>query len=50
LILFRLKNVKDAREKAPDGTTIEGRMQEIAKGTADDVKDCANGRRFVQIV
>ncbi|KAJ7326377.1 hypothetical protein DFH08DRAFT_941029 [Mycena albidolilacea] len=41
-VLIQLKNVKDAREKAPDGTTIEGRMQEIAKGTADDIKDCAN--------
>ncbi|KAJ7846349.1 hypothetical protein B0H14DRAFT_934544 [Mycena olivaceomarginata] len=41
-VLIQLKNVKDAREKAPDGTTIEGRMQEIAKGTAEDIKDCAN--------
>jgi hypothetical protein len=46
----RLKNVKDAEEVAPDGTTIKGRMQEIVKGTADDIKACANGRPFVQIV
>ncbi|KAJ7809646.1 hypothetical protein B0H14DRAFT_3759037 [Mycena olivaceomarginata] len=32
----------DPEEVAPDGTTIKGRMQEIAKGTADDIKACAN--------
>jgi hypothetical protein len=25
-------------------------MQEIAKGTADDIKACANGKRFVLII
>jgi hypothetical protein len=34
--------VKDADEIAPDGTTIKGRMQEIVKATADDIKACAN--------
>ncbi|KAJ6618743.1 hypothetical protein B0H10DRAFT_1794829 [Mycena sp. CBHHK59/15] len=32
----------DADEIAPDGSTIKGRMQEIVKGTADDIKACAN--------
>ncbi|KAJ7846409.1 hypothetical protein B0H14DRAFT_936649 [Mycena olivaceomarginata] len=41
-VLTQLKNVKDPEEVAPDGTTIKGRMQEIAKGTADDIKACAN--------
>ncbi|KAJ6610468.1 hypothetical protein B0H10DRAFT_411247 [Mycena sp. CBHHK59/15] len=41
-VLTQLKNVKDAEEVAPDGTTIKGRMQEIVKGTADDIKACAN--------
>lgn len=38
----RLKNVKDPEEIAPDGTTIKGRMEDIIKGTADDIKACAN--------
>ncbi|KAJ7115777.1 hypothetical protein C8R44DRAFT_213727 [Mycena epipterygia] len=41
-VLTQLKNVKDADEIAPDGSTIKGRMQEIVKGTADDIKACAN--------
>ncbi|KAJ7084934.1 hypothetical protein C8R44DRAFT_894044 [Mycena epipterygia] len=41
-VLTKLKNVKDADEIAPDGSTIRGRMQEIVKGTADDIKACAN--------
>ncbi|KAJ7126323.1 hypothetical protein C8R44DRAFT_980121 [Mycena epipterygia] len=41
-VLTQLRNVKDAEEVAPDGTTIKGRMQEIVKGTADDIKACAN--------
>ncbi|KAJ7228211.1 hypothetical protein GGX14DRAFT_346568 [Mycena pura] len=41
-VLTQLKNVKDSEEVAPDGTTIRGRMQEIVKGTADDIKACAN--------
>ncbi|KAJ7925171.1 hypothetical protein B0H13DRAFT_2314677 [Mycena leptocephala] len=41
-VLTQLKNVKDADEIAPDGTTIKGRMQEIVKATADDIKACAN--------
>ncbi|KAJ7093941.1 hypothetical protein B0H15DRAFT_147115 [Mycena belliarum] len=41
-VLTQLKNVKDADETAPDGTTIKGRMQEIVKVTAEDIKACAN--------
>ncbi|KAJ6560408.1 hypothetical protein B0H19DRAFT_1147563 [Mycena capillaripes] len=41
-VLTQLKNVKDAEEVAPDGSTIRGRMQEIVKGTAEDIKSCAN--------
>ncbi|KAJ6561494.1 hypothetical protein DFH09DRAFT_1160085 [Mycena vulgaris] len=41
-VLTQLKNVKDSEEVAPDGTTIRGRMQEIVKGTAEDIKACAN--------
>jgi hypothetical protein len=47
LIFLRLKNVKDTDEVAPDGSTIKGRMQGLVKGTADDIKACANGRQFV---
>ncbi|KAJ6481736.1 hypothetical protein C8R45DRAFT_1002875 [Mycena sanguinolenta] len=41
-ILTQLKNVKDVEEVAPDGSTIKGRMQELSKGTANDIKACAN--------
>ncbi|KAF7361998.1 hypothetical protein MVEN_00545000 [Mycena venus] len=41
-VLTQLKNVRDADEIAPDGSTIKGRMQEIVKATADDIKACAN--------
>lgn len=38
----RLKNVKDADEVAPDGSTIKGRMQDLIRDTAEDIKKCAN--------
>ncbi|KAF8208355.1 hypothetical protein K438DRAFT_1813864 [Mycena galopus ATCC 62051] len=41
-VLTQLKNVKDMEETAPDGTTIKGRMQELVKKTAEDIKSCAN--------
>ncbi|KAJ7777866.1 hypothetical protein DFH07DRAFT_796416 [Mycena maculata] len=41
-VLTQLKNVKDAEEVAPDGSTIKGRMQEIVKATVADIKACAN--------
>ncbi|KAK7042365.1 hypothetical protein R3P38DRAFT_2890069 [Favolaschia claudopus] len=37
-VLIQLKHVKDAEEVAPDGTTIKGRMQEIVKNTAENIK------------
>lgn len=42
LIFSRLKTVKDAEELAPDGSTIKGRLQELADLTAKDIKACAN--------
>ncbi|KAF8178104.1 hypothetical protein K438DRAFT_1978069 [Mycena galopus ATCC 62051] len=41
-VLTQLRNVKDVNETAPDGKTIKGRMQELAKKTAEDIKSCAN--------
>ncbi|KAF8516802.1 hypothetical protein JB92DRAFT_2909317 [Gautieria morchelliformis] len=41
-VLIQLKNVKDPAEVAHDGTSIQGRMQGLAQGTADDIKACAN--------
>ncbi|KAF8210104.1 hypothetical protein K438DRAFT_140561 [Mycena galopus ATCC 62051] len=41
-VLTQLKNVRDADEIAPDGSTIKGRMQEIVQAAADDIKACAN--------
>ncbi|KAJ7291055.1 hypothetical protein C8J57DRAFT_208463 [Mycena rebaudengoi] len=41
-VLTQLQGVKDSEEVAPDGTTIKGRMQELVKKTADDIKACAN--------
>ncbi|CAK5278153.1 unnamed protein product [Mycena citricolor] len=40
--LLQMRNVKDADQVAPDGSTIKGRVQVIAKETADDIKACAN--------
>ncbi|KAF7332467.1 hypothetical protein MKEN_00128800 [Mycena kentingensis (nom. inval.)] len=41
-VLTQLKNVKDADEIAPDGTSIRGRMQGVIQTTAEDIKSCAN--------
>ncbi|KAJ7481633.1 hypothetical protein FB451DRAFT_1236685 [Mycena latifolia] len=41
-VLTQLKNVKDADDVAPDGSTIKGRMQVIVNATAEDIKACAN--------
>ncbi|KAK6981220.1 hypothetical protein R3P38DRAFT_2664248 [Favolaschia claudopus] len=41
-VLLQLKNVKDADEVAPDGSTIKGRLQEIVNIATDDIKACAN--------
>lgn len=41
-IAYRLKDVADATKLAPDGQTIEGRMQQLCTGVAGDIKKCAN--------
>jgi len=41
-LLGRLKDVTDVTKVAPDGQTIEGRMQELCKNVAEDIKKCAN--------
>ena len=38
----RLKDVTDVTKIAPDGQTIKGRMQELCKDVAEDIKKCAN--------
>jgi len=38
----RLKDVKDVTKIAPGGQTIKGRMQELCKDVAEDIKKCAN--------
>ena len=38
----RLKSVSDPRQEAPDGQTIEGRMQGLCEIAAEDIKECAN--------
>ena len=39
---YRLKDVSDPKQAAPDGQTIEGRMQKLCEAVADDIKNCAN--------
>ena len=38
----RLKDVTDPKQTAPDGQTIEGRMQKLCEAVAEDIKKCAN--------
>ena len=38
----RLKDVSDPKQIAPDGQTIEGRMQKLCEAVAEDIKKCAN--------
>lgn len=38
----RLKDVTDAKQIAPGGQTIEGRMQKLCEAVAKDIKKCAN--------
>jgi hypothetical protein len=38
----RLKDVSDPKQIAPDGQTIEGRMQKLCEAVAGDIKKCAN--------
>lgn len=37
----RLRNVKDS-DKAPDGTTVQGRMQTLMDTIAKDITACGN--------
>ena len=39
---YRLKDVSDPKQIAPDGQTIEGRMKRLCKDVAEDIKKCAN--------
>ncbi|KAF9644577.1 hypothetical protein BDM02DRAFT_928516 [Thelephora ganbajun] len=41
-VLIQLKDVSDPKQVAPDGQTIEGRMQELCEAVAEDIKGCAN--------
>ncbi|KAF9242644.1 hypothetical protein BU15DRAFT_60359 [Melanogaster broomeanus] len=41
-ILLRLRYVRDPKQLFPDGTTIEGRMQQLMKDIADDITNCGN--------
>ena len=38
----RLRNVGDPDQKAPDGTTVKGRVQALLGGIAEDIKSCGN--------
>ena len=38
----RLKDISDPKQIAPDGQTIEGRLQKLCESVADDIKKCAN--------
>lgn len=38
----RLKDVTDPKQMAPDGQTIEGRMQKLCEAVANDIITCAN--------
>ena len=42
LNVHRLKDVSDPKKVAPNGQTIEGRMQELCAGVAKDITRCAN--------
>ncbi|KAG9021033.1 hypothetical protein FS842_006848 [Serendipita sp. 407] len=41
-VLLELRSIKDPRQTAPDGTTIEGRMQGLMQRIADDITKCGN--------
>jgi hypothetical protein len=38
----RLKDVSDPKKVAPNGQTVEGRMQKLCVDVAEDIKRCAN--------
>ena len=37
-----LNDVTDTKKIAPDGQTMEGRMQNLCEDVAEDIKKCAN--------
>ena len=37
-----LNDVSDPKQVAPDGQTIEGRVQILCEAVAGDIKECAN--------
>lgn len=41
-LICRLNNVSDPKQTAPDGQTVEGRMQKLCEAMAEDIKKCAN--------
>ncbi|KAJ6560234.1 hypothetical protein B0H19DRAFT_1146862 [Mycena capillaripes] len=41
-VLVQLGNIQDVDKKAPDGTTIKGRLEALIKRTSDDIRACAN--------
>ena len=34
--------MKDVKQVAPDGSTVEARMQKLCEDVADEIKECAN--------
>ena len=40
--VYRLEGVSDPKKKAPNGQTIEGRMQGLCDDVAKDIKLCGN--------
>ena len=40
--VYRLEGVSDPKKKAPNGETIEGRMQGLCDDVAEDIKLCGN--------
>ncbi|CCM04671.1 uncharacterized protein FIBRA_06857 [Fibroporia radiculosa] len=41
-VLLQLKDVRDDKVVGADGVSIEGRLQDLVKRTADDIKKCGN--------
>lgn len=41
-LVSRLNDVRDRKKIAPDGQTIEGRMERLCEAVAEDIKKCAN--------
>ena len=40
--IHRIKDVSDPKKVAPDGQTIEGRMQTLCVDVAEDIKRCVD--------